>query len=97
MPDLPTFSDAQDAAEDVARHGRTLIPWLDSPPTCDECGALRYASETYHPRQAAVVASWECRECDAADTVRDPEYGGEFREGPSEGSDVVREWLQGRE
>lgn len=93
MADLPTFSDATEAAKAVRQHGRTLIPWLDDPPTCD-CGALRYASTTFDSRQAAYVASWECRECDAPDTYRDPAYGDGFREGPSEGSAVVRAWLR---
>lgn len=91
--DLPTFSDATDAAsEAVNRHGRTLIPWLPDPPTC-ECGALRYASTTFDPVQAAYVASWECRECDAADTYRDPEYEAEMQDGPREGSSIIREHL----
>lgn len=94
MADPPTFSDAQDAADAVRQHGRQLIPWLPDPPRCDACDALCYASETFDPQQAAYVASWECRECDAPDTYRDPEYGGEFRDGPSEGSGVVRAWLR---
>jgi hypothetical protein len=93
MSDLPTFSDAKDAAVDaVAQHGRTLIPWLPDPPTCD-CGALMYASESFDVRQAAYVASWECRACDGPDRYRDPEYGEEFADPPREGSPVVREYF----
>ncbi|QLG62821.1 hypothetical protein [Halorarum salinum] len=72
MPDLPTFSEAKEAIEDVQEHGRTLLPWLPDPPTC-ECGALMYASETFAPKQAMYVNSWECRNgaCDAPDRYRD--------------------------
>lgn len=93
MPDLPTFSDAADAAsEAVDRHGRTLLPWLPDPPTC-ECGALRYAATTFDWRQAAYVASWECRECDAADTYREPVYEDALQDGPREGSSVIRDLI----
>lgn len=98
MPDLPTFGDAKnDATDAVKRHGRTLIPWLPDPMDCPECGALMYASETFDSRQAAYVASWECRAggCDAGDRYRDPEYGEEFVAPPREGSGIIREWMRG--
>lgn len=98
---LPTFSDATEAASDAAdavrQRGRTLIPWLSDPPTCDDCGALLYASETFDPVQVCTVASWECRECDAADRYRDPAYGDDRRDGPREGSDRVRAVLRDRD
>ena len=75
MSDLPTFSEATEEATATARQkARTLIPWLPDPPTCEECGAMLYASTTFDPREAMPVASWECRECDAPDIYRDPEF-----------------------
>ena len=94
MPDLPTFSDAQDAADAIQQTARQLLPWLPDPPTCDECGAMLYASETFDPREAMYVASWECRECDASDVYRDPAYGERIAAGPREGGAAVREGVE---
>ena len=76
MPDLPTFSDATDALEgavdSVQNHGRTLIPWLPDPLTC-ECGSQMYATVTFDPNMVEYVNAWECRAdgCDAPDRYRD--------------------------
>lgn len=89
---LPTFADATETATNKVRQaGRQLIPWLPDPMACPDCGALMYASETFDPREAMYVASWECRACDGPDRYRRPEYGSEFADGPSEGSSVIRE------
>lgn len=96
MHDLPTFSDAADAAQDAVRHhGRALIPWLPTPPTCEECGALMYASVSFDSHFVEYVNSWECRECDAPDIYRndpdvpDPEPP---REGASFVNDNIKRW-----
>jgi len=91
--DVPTFSDATDAATDlsdaVRDHGRTLLPWLPDPPQCD-CGALMYADETFDPRYAEYVNCWTCRNCDAPDRYRDdPDVPDPTP--PSEGSPILRE------
>lgn len=77
MAGLPTFSDATDAADDVADavrdHGRTLLPWLPDPPQCEACNSLLYADVTFDPGQVEYVNCWTCRnpECDAPDRYRD--------------------------
>jgi len=92
--DVPTFDDATDAVSEAAgtaRHqGRTLIPWLPDPPTCDECGALLYADVTFDPRMVEHVNCWTCRECDAPDRYRnDP--GVPDPDPPCEGAPQLRE------
>lgn len=74
--DLPTFADASESAQQatdaVRAHGRTLLPWLPDPPTCD-CGALMYADVTFDHGMVEYVNSWTCRAdgCDAPDRYRD--------------------------
>ena len=97
MAELPTFSDAADAAGDVANaardRGRTLLPWLPDPPTC-ECGAMMYADVTFDPQMAEYVSSWTCRteECDAPDRYRDDPNVPD-PDPPSEGATQLRETL----
>jgi len=90
---LPTFGDETDTTTDVADavrdHGRTLIPWLPDPPTCD-CGALMYATETYDPQMVEYVRAWECRHCDRPDRYRD-DPGIDAPKPPSEGAPALQE------
>jgi RNase P subunit RPR2 len=94
MDGLPTFSDATDAATDVADavrdHARTLLPWLPDPPECPQCGALMYADVTFDPKMVEHVNCWTCRNCDAPDRYReDPDV--DDPEPPREGAPVLRE------
>lgn len=89
---LPTFGDGDDdvdAADASSSHGRTLIPWISDPPTCD-CGALMFATETYDPRQAMTVRAWECRECDAPDRYRD-DFGVDEPDQPQRGATLLQQ------
>lgn len=96
MSQLPTFADAsetaQQAADAVSQRGRVLLPWLPDPFTCPACGSMCYASATFAPTQAMYVTSWECRECEQH-YHRDPAYGSDILEGPTEGSQTIRELL----
>lgn len=93
--DLPTFSEATDAASDAAQEARTLIPWLPDPPQCPGCGTLQSASETFDPDQALYVTSWYCPECDQH-RYREPEYGEDVVEGPQSGATQLQELLNDR-
>ena len=75
MVDVPTFSDAEDAAETAKSHGRKLLPWLPTPPDCEQCGAMMYASETYDPQEVRYVRSWKCKECGVEIYRNDPGVG----------------------
>ena len=75
MPDLPTFSDAEDAADRAKQHGRKLLPWLPTPPDCEECGAMMYAGETFDPQEVRYVRCWECKECGRQTYRDDPDVG----------------------
>lgn len=93
--DLPTFdttSDAPSVTDAVRDHGRKLLPWLPTPPDCEECGAMLYATTTFDPRQVAYVRAWTCNNCDAADRYRDdPDLPPP--EPPSRGAPLIREVL----
>lgn len=94
---LPTFDDAGEQAADVAdavrEHGRALIPWLPDPPTCEQCGVMRYADVTFDPDMVEYVRSWTCRndECDAPDRYREEPADLPELEGPSEGAPALQE------
>jgi len=56
MSDLPTLDDAQDAVEKATG----LIPWLEDPYECDNCGTFCEADTQYVGQQAAYTDVWVC-------------------------------------
>lgn len=63
MVDLPEL--ARDASEATKSKARNLLPWLETPKTCDNCGELCIATVTYDPRQCLYVDCWQCNSCQA--------------------------------
>lgn len=66
MDSLPTFN-RDEITENIERQARNLLPWLESPLSCESCGAMCEASHTYDPQTAAfnqgACPSWECPSC----------------------------------
>lgn len=89
MSELPEIGDAftpgQPPDHEASDRG-ALIPWLPTPPDCPECSQRLTAGVSYHPGEAAYIASWVCEPCELA-WEREPVYGDSLREGPSEGAD----------
>jgi len=56
MSDLPTLDDAQDAVEKATG----LIPWLEDPKECDNCGTYCEADTQYVGQQASYMDVWVC-------------------------------------
>ena len=56
MSDLPTLDDAQDAVEKATG----LIPWLEDPKECDNCGAYCTADTQYVGQIADYTDVWVC-------------------------------------
>jgi len=92
--ELPTFGDASDVAEDAADavrgHGRTLIPWLPDPPECHECGSMMYADVVFDPEFAEHVDAWVCQQCDARPQYRDDPQSDD-PDPPKRGAPTLRE------
>lgn len=67
--DIPTLGDAEDVTDAVQRKTKTLVPWLDPPLECPECGSYMDAERVYDPQQAAFypmgqAPAWVCKDCD---------------------------------
>jgi hypothetical protein len=72
MSDLPTLDGAREAVKSKARN---LVPWLEAPYQCDDCGVYCMAERTYDPQRAAfhpmgMAPCWSCPECNT-DYVRE--------------------------
>jgi DNA-directed RNA polymerase subunit RPC12/RpoP len=59
MSNLPTLDDAQEAVEKATG----LIPWLEDPYECDNCGAYCEADTQYVGQVAEYTEVWDCPEC----------------------------------
>ena len=60
-----SIQDVVDAKDKATEQTKRLVPWLDDPHVCDECGAYCDASMGYVQEQAMTVRTWECPQCNS--------------------------------
>jgi len=60
-----SLQDVVDAKDKATEQTKRLVPWLDDPHVCDECGAYCDATVDYVAQQADYMDVWECPECEA--------------------------------
>ena len=57
--------DVENAVEGAKKSTRNLVPWLEDPKTCEECGVYCLSTHEYVDAKGTVGYTdvWRCPEC----------------------------------